>query len=87
MRSGLFFIEQDLNEEEERSKSKLEYKNTIKKIVKKKVYENLKIIQELHGKVKEIDCNTFRIQEYMTSSSLTNSEASFHVPTKIRNLE
>ena len=77
LKDDFAFIEKDVNEEEARSNSKIEYKKVIKTLVKEKVFEKLKNIQDTHSKVKEIIYNTFKIQEYMISSSLTNSEVSF----------
>ena len=71
------FMEKDLNEEEAKSKSKIEYKNLIKTMVKEKVFEKFKNIQDSHSKVKELKYNTFKIQEYMISRSLTDIEVSF----------
>ena len=77
LKDDFAFIEKDVNEEEARSNSKIEYKKVIKTLVKEKVFEKLKNIQDRHSKVKEMIYNTFKIQEYMISSSLTNSEVSF----------
>ena len=48
------FINEEINEKEAQEMTKYEYKSMKKTKVRKRVFENLKTIQQTHSKVREI---------------------------------
>ena len=70
------FIGEEVNEEEAKVTTKIEYKKRIRNKVRQKVFDELKQIKETHSKVRNIHYEQFKIQEYMKSNCLTNNEIS-----------
>ena len=68
------YIKEDINETEAKEKTKYEYKKLIKKKVREQVFLGLKLVKESHSKVREIQYSKFQIQEYMMTPQLTNQE-------------
>ena len=68
------YIKEDIKETEAKEKTKYEYKKLIKKKVREQVFLGLKLVKESHSKVREIQYSKFQIQEYMMTPQLTNQE-------------
>jgi hypothetical protein len=70
------YISEEVNEEDAKSISKFEYKKNIKNKIRQRVFEELKQVKDTHSKVRNIQYESFEIQEYMKNSVLTNQEIS-----------
>ena len=68
------YIKEDINETEAKEKTKYDYKKLIKKKVREQVFLGLKLVKESHSKVREIQYSKFQIQEYMMTPQWTNQE-------------
>ena len=80
------YIKEDVNKKEAFEKSKYEYKMHIKKKVRDQVFTELKVTQDTHSKVREIQYKKFKIQEYMITPQLTNQEVSLLFSVRKRTL-
>ena len=80
------YIKEDVNKKEAFEKSKYEYKMHIKKKVRDQVFTELKVTQDTHSKVREIQNKKFKIQEYMITPHLTNQEVSLLFSVRKRTL-
>jgi hypothetical protein len=69
------FIEMEMNEEDIRSMSKYQYKTKIKALVRKAAFKYFLKLKEKHTKLKNVQYSELKIQPYLQSKSMSNSEA------------
>ena len=64
------YIKENVNEKEALEKSKYEYKMHIKKKFRDQLFTELKVTQETHSKIREIQYKKFKIHDFQQARSL-----------------
>ena len=72
VKGDLEYIGEAFDEESMMLQTKIQFKNHIKKKIKAKAFEDLKILQMGHSKIRHIKYDHFKIQNYMTSPTFSN---------------